>query len=341
MTSTSPCAPSGRRPAPGSPWPSRSPPAAATSAAAPAATAPSSRRRPDHHPRRRRTRAAAPTSSPGPRPRACPTTSASPSPWRTSPAPTAPSPPRSWPARTPTATRSWSSTAAWPTSRRSPWPRTRPSTSTTTRSSPASPRTTTSWSTAPDSGFTTVEDLAAAGRPINFGTTGVGTGSQLSQELLFAQADIDATAVPFDGGSPTLTAVLGGQVDVGSIQLGEAIEQIEAGELTADRDVRRGAADLPARHPDRRRGRLRRAGAAVARGRGARRAPRRTSSTALRDGVPGRVRRPRRTRSSTRTTSSPPGRSTATRSPDLDRQPRQVPRRRRGVRHRARRSEQS
>ena len=86
--------------------------------------------------------------------------------------------------------------------------------------------------TAPDSGFATVEDLAAAGRPITFGTTGVGTGSQLSQELLFAQADIDATSVPFDGGSPTLTAVLGGQVDVGSIQLGEAVEQIEAGELT-------------------------------------------------------------------------------------------------------------
>ena len=86
--------------------------------------------------------------------------------------------------------------------------------------------------TAPSSGFTTVEDLANAGRPITFGTTGVGTGSQLSQELLFNQAGIDATAVPFDGGSPTLTAVLGSQVDVGSIQLGEAIEQIEAGELT-------------------------------------------------------------------------------------------------------------
>ena len=53
-----------------------------------------------------------------------------------------------------------------------------------------------------------------------------------SQELLFSQAGMEATAVPFDGGSPTLTAVLGGQVDVGSIQLGEAIEQIEAGTLT-------------------------------------------------------------------------------------------------------------
>ncbi|MEV0152228.1 tripartite tricarboxylate transporter substrate binding protein [Micromonospora sp. NPDC050686] len=86
--------------------------------------------------------------------------------------------------------------------------------------------------TAPKSGFKTVDDLAGAGRPITFGTTGVGTGSQLSQELLFAQSGIAAKAVPFDGGSPTLTAVLGGQVDVGSIQLGEAAEQIRSGKLT-------------------------------------------------------------------------------------------------------------
>ncbi|SCF11928.1 Tripartite-type tricarboxylate transporter, receptor component TctC [Micromonospora viridifaciens] len=86
--------------------------------------------------------------------------------------------------------------------------------------------------TAPKSGFKTVDDLARAGRPITFGTTGVGTGSQLSQELLFRQANIPAKAVPFKGGSPTLTAVLGGQVDVGSVQLGEAIEQVKAGKLT-------------------------------------------------------------------------------------------------------------
>jgi tripartite-type tricarboxylate transporter receptor subunit TctC len=85
--------------------------------------------------------------------------------------------------------------------------------------------------TNPDSGFKTVKDIVAAGKPITFGTTGVGTGSQLSQELLFNQAKIKATAVPFDGGSPTLTAVLGGQVDVASVQLGEAIGQIKAGKL--------------------------------------------------------------------------------------------------------------
>jgi tripartite-type tricarboxylate transporter receptor subunit TctC len=86
--------------------------------------------------------------------------------------------------------------------------------------------------TAAGSGVRTVQDLVNLGRPVTYGTTGVGTGSQLSQALLFSQAGVPSSAVPFDGGSPTLTAVLGGQVDVGSIQLGEAVEQIEAGTLT-------------------------------------------------------------------------------------------------------------
>ena len=38
--------------------------------------------------------------------------------------------------------------------------------------------------------------------------------------------------MPFDGGAPAVVAVLGNQVDVASVQLGEAFEQIEAGELT-------------------------------------------------------------------------------------------------------------
>lgn len=85
---------------------------------------------------------------------------------------------------------------------------------------------------APSSGLKTVDDIKALAKTVKYGTTGVGTGSQLAQALLFAQAGIPATAVPFDGGNPTLTAVLGGQVDVGAIQLGEAVEQIEAGKLT-------------------------------------------------------------------------------------------------------------
>ncbi|SNT38260.1 Tripartite-type tricarboxylate transporter, receptor component TctC [Asanoa hainanensis] len=84
----------------------------------------------------------------------------------------------------------------------------------------------------PKTGFKTMQDIVAAKRSIKYATTGVGTGSQLSQELLFAQAGVDATAVPFNGGSPALTAVLGGQVDVASVQLGEAQAQVKAGKVT-------------------------------------------------------------------------------------------------------------
>lgn len=82
-----------------------------------------------------------------------------------------------------------------------------------------------------DSGWESFEDLEASGQAVDYATTGVGTGSQLSQELLFNQTEVDGNDVPFDGGSPALTALLGNQVDVTSIQLGEAYPQIQAGEI--------------------------------------------------------------------------------------------------------------
>ncbi|ASR34761.1 hypothetical protein BAY61_06960 [Prauserella marina] len=66
---------------------------------------------------------------------------------------------------------------------------------------------------------------------VAYGTTGAGTGSQLAQALLFGTAKVDAAAVPFDGGGPLTTAVLGGKVDVGAIQIAEAVEQVRAGAL--------------------------------------------------------------------------------------------------------------
>ena len=86
--------------------------------------------------------------------------------------------------------------------------------------------------TSAESGFRTLADIKNAGRPIRYATTGVGTGAQLSAALLFKTSDIPAQAVPFDGGAPALTAVLGNQVDVASIQVGEGIENIQSGKLT-------------------------------------------------------------------------------------------------------------
>ncbi len=86
--------------------------------------------------------------------------------------------------------------------------------------------------TNPASGYRTLEDIKRATRVVRYGTTGVGTGAQLSAALLFKTSNVNSQAVPFDGGAPALAAVLGNQVDVASIQVGEAIENIQSGKLT-------------------------------------------------------------------------------------------------------------
>jgi tripartite-type tricarboxylate transporter receptor subunit TctC len=82
-----------------------------------------------------------------------------------------------------------------------------------------------------ESGFKSFKDVTAAGRNVTFGTTGVGTGSQLAQTVLFKQAEVKGTDIPFDSGKPALTAVLGNQVELATIQLGEAMPQIQAGKV--------------------------------------------------------------------------------------------------------------
>lgn len=82
-----------------------------------------------------------------------------------------------------------------------------------------------------ESGLESLEDIQDADS-LTYGTTGVGTGSQLAQAILFAEAEVDGTEVPFDSGSPALTAVMGNQVQLATIQLGEAKPQIDAGTVT-------------------------------------------------------------------------------------------------------------
>jgi tripartite-type tricarboxylate transporter receptor subunit TctC len=82
-------------------------------------------------------------------------------------------------------------------------------------------------------GWSAIEDLKGEDRRITYGTTGVGTGAQLSCALTYEVGEIESEAVPFDGGAPALTALLGNQVDTACLQIGEAIENIENGKLTA------------------------------------------------------------------------------------------------------------
>ncbi|MGV0810773.1 tripartite tricarboxylate transporter substrate binding protein [Mycolicibacterium boenickei] len=85
--------------------------------------------------------------------------------------------------------------------------------------------------TNPASGYKNLDDLKKSPRLVKYGTTGVGTGAQLSAALLFKTSQVESQAVPFDGGAPALAAVLGNQVDVASIQVGEAVENIRSGKL--------------------------------------------------------------------------------------------------------------
>lgn len=80
-----------------------------------------------------------------------------------------------------------------------------------------------------DSDIETIADMVQADRTITYGTAGVGTASQLAQVLLMNEAEIDGNEVSFDSGAPALTAVMGDQVEVATVQVGEAMPQIESG----------------------------------------------------------------------------------------------------------------
>jgi tripartite-type tricarboxylate transporter receptor subunit TctC len=68
---------------------------------------------------------------------------------------------------------------------------------------------------------------------INMASPGIGTGPHLAGELFKATLGIDMLHVPFRGGPPALTAVLGGQAHVYFIASSSSIELIKAGKLRA------------------------------------------------------------------------------------------------------------
>ena len=83
-----------------------------------------------------------------------------------------------------------------------------------------------------DSKYKTIDDLLNdKGAKLTYGHSGVGTGLYLSQTLFYKSAGFSATDVPFGGTGPSLTALLGKQVDIGASHLAETHRQVAAGEL--------------------------------------------------------------------------------------------------------------
>jgi tripartite-type tricarboxylate transporter receptor subunit TctC len=84
-----------------------------------------------------------------------------------------------------------------------------------------------------DSPFKTLAGLIAAARErpgqISFGHAGNGTSPHLAGELLKYMAKIDITPIPYKGGAPALTDLIGGHIPMTFNNIPESIAQITAG----------------------------------------------------------------------------------------------------------------
>ncbi|WP_420179859.1 Bug family tripartite tricarboxylate transporter substrate binding protein [Paenarthrobacter sp. TA1.8] len=83
-----------------------------------------------------------------------------------------------------------------------------------------------------DSPWNSLGDMLKAGK-LTYAHPGVGGMVQVGQASLFSTAKIDAQGVPFDGSAPSVTALLGGQVDTTATEVGVALPYIKSGQLRA------------------------------------------------------------------------------------------------------------
>src|SRR4051794_27772250 len=78
-----------------------------------------------------------------------------------------------------------------------------------------------------------IETSKAKPDGLNFGTTGPTSGQRLAVELLKGMTGANLVHVPYRGSAPAVTAVLGDQIPLASVDLTSAHPQIKAGMLTA------------------------------------------------------------------------------------------------------------
>jgi tripartite-type tricarboxylate transporter receptor subunit TctC len=91
--------------------------------------------------------------------------------------------------------------------------------------------------TRPDSGIGDLADMIARARAnpdeLNFASSGVGSITQLSIEILKIRANIRMVHVPYSGAGPAVQAVLAGTTQIGGVNIAAAIENIKSGNLRA------------------------------------------------------------------------------------------------------------
>ena len=68
---------------------------------------------------------------------------------------------------------------------------------------------------------------------VNYGSAGPGTPQNIACELFKMMAGVNLVHVPYRGGAPAVTDLIGGQIQVIFAPLSESIQQIKAGQLRA------------------------------------------------------------------------------------------------------------
>jgi tripartite-type tricarboxylate transporter receptor subunit TctC len=68
---------------------------------------------------------------------------------------------------------------------------------------------------------------------LNYGSTGIGSGSHLSTELFMARTGIKMTHVPYRGAAPLVQDLVGGRVDISNSTLPSVLTQIQGGKMRA------------------------------------------------------------------------------------------------------------
>lgn len=86
-----------------------------------------------------------------------------------------------------------------------------------------------------DSPFKTLDDLVShaktASKPLTSGNAGTGSIWRLAGSAFANKAGIKIISVPFDGGGPAKTALLGKHVDMVTIGLGDVLNESKAGQI--------------------------------------------------------------------------------------------------------------
>ena len=82
-----------------------------------------------------------------------------------------------------------------------------------------------------------IPDLVALARKdpgkLNYGSTGLGSGSHLSTELFMVRTGIRMTHVPFRGAAPLVQELMAGRIDVSNSTLPSVLGQIQSGDIRA------------------------------------------------------------------------------------------------------------